>query len=116
MQEHSAVAGYWHNPFDEEEYKKFNVFLPDINNENEVKVEYKERFSQLNLLVLVIFKKDTFIVPYQSGAFGYFKSGDEKGTILSMEETELYKQVYRYIVTIFSFVWNSRVKFICLAI
>lgn len=93
MQKHSSVVGHWHNPFDEQEYKKFNVFLPDINNENELKAEYKERFSKLNLLVLVAFKKDNMVIPYQSAAFGYYKPGDEEGTMLNMKETELYKRV-----------------------
>lgn len=91
MQKHSAQAGLWHDPLDEAGYKKMNAFLPVINNENEIKAEYKERFSKLNLLVLVVFKKDRFVVPRESTAFGYF--ADEKGSILQMEDTDLYKKV-----------------------
>ena len=33
VQEKFVQAEYWHDPLREDEYKKYNIFLADINNE-----------------------------------------------------------------------------------
>jgi len=60
MQNHLAPAAYWRDCFDEhyfEEYLKYSIYLPYINNEkaHDLSAQYKERFSALNRLELVKF-------------------------------------------------------------
>ena len=59
-------AEYWHNPLDEEEYKEKNIFLPDLNNENVVNEQYKQRLMSLKKFVMVRFNQDTMVQPMES--------------------------------------------------
>lgn len=36
IQESLVQAAYWHDPLKEDEYRKKNIFLADINNENTI--------------------------------------------------------------------------------
>jgi len=38
IQESLVQASYWHDPLKEDEYQKKNIFLADINNENNINV------------------------------------------------------------------------------
>jgi len=46
IQDFLVQAEYWHDPWDRDGYLKYNIFLPDINNEFEKKNEtYKKKFT-----------------------------------------------------------------------
>lgn len=91
IQDFLVQAEYWHDPLNEEEYKKKCVFLPDINQENTINPDYKARLSSLLNLVLVKFTKDTMVQPRESEWFGFYKPGqtEEKYTLF---ESDLYTQ------------------------
>lgn len=66
IQTNIVQAQYWHDPFNENEYKDYNLFLADINQEKEFKEEYKKNLLNLNRLVLVKFEDDEMVIPNES--------------------------------------------------
>ena len=88
-----AAGSYYHDPYDEERYKKGSSFLALINNENTINEQYKRNLMSLKKLVLVKLYNDEIIVPNDSAWFGFFGK-DVNGTaiIVSLEDSELYKQ------------------------
>jgi len=91
VQDYLVQATYWHDPLNEDEYKKYSSFLADINNENEIKEEYKSNLLSLKRLVLVQFMNDTIVQPKESQWFGFYKPGQDK-ELQTMEETTLYTE------------------------
>jgi len=79
VQEHSTQCGYWQDPFNEEEYLAKNVFLPDINNNLDVKNEtYKQNLMSLENFVMVMFDNDTLVQPKESEWFAWYIPGQAK--------------------------------------
>ncbi|XP_044481334.1 palmitoyl-protein thioesterase 1-like isoform X3 [Mangifera indica] len=91
VQEHLAPSGYLKIPTDISEYLKGCGFLPKLNNElaDERNSTYKERFSSLENLVLIMFEQDKVLIPKETSWFGYYPDGSFD-TILSAQETPLY--------------------------
>lgn len=91
VQEHLAPAGYVKIPTDLKAYAKGCRFLPRLNNELEESqnATYKERFSSLNRLILIMFENDKVLIPPATAWFGYYEANSLK-TVLSAKETDLY--------------------------
>ena len=90
VQNDFGPAGYFRDPNDMEKYLKKSVFLPMLNNEknHEDYNRNKERFVNLNAIMLVEFTNDTMIHPKETAIFG---SDDGKGNLINMEDQEVYK-------------------------
>jgi len=72
FQSHFAPDGYFkYNSKQHDDYLKMSSFLPRINNEiNHFKSEeYKQKFSSLNRLGLVMFMLDEMVIPKESEWF-----------------------------------------------
>lgn len=91
IQETLVQAGYWHNPLQEDEYKHYNLFLADINNELKINETYKSNIKNLMSIVLVKFDNDTMVQPIESEWFGFYKPGQNK-EIESLQESSLYQE------------------------
>lgn len=66
-------AQYFKDPYQIDDYYKFNKFLPDINNELEKKNEtYKANMLRLNSFVMYMFENDTVVIPRESSVRQYF--------------------------------------------
>ncbi|KAL8153105.1 hypothetical protein V2J09_010865 [Rumex salicifolius] len=93
VQKHLAPSNYIKIPTDLKNYLKECKYLPLLNNEIEERrnATYKERFSSLQKLVLVMFENDTVLVPKETSWFGYYENGSMT-TILSYNKTELYTE------------------------
>ncbi|EOA24351.1 hypothetical protein CARUB_v10017590mg [Capsella rubella] len=92
LQEHLAPSGFLKIPTDIAGYMEGCRFLPKLNNEYSVKNStYKERFSSLENLVLIMFEHDTILIPKETSWFGYYPDGSFK-TILPPQETKLYTE------------------------
>jgi len=92
IQESLVQAQYWHDPLDEETYRRKSVFLADINNSrpdfrNET---YKENLLKLRNLVLIKFEGDTVVDPRDTEWFSFYHPG-QGTTIQAYNETELYR-------------------------
>ncbi|CAN1748352.1 Palmitoyl-protein thioesterase 1 [Linum perenne] len=91
LQEHLAPSGYLKLPNAIPSYMEKCKFLPRLNNElpDERNSTYKERFSSLENLVLIMFNDDNVIIPRETSWFGYYPDGEFE-PILSPQETKLY--------------------------
>ena len=94
VQNHLGPAGYFRNPQAMNTYLKDSVFLPYVNNEEgdaTVESTQKQRFSDLNGLLLMMFNEDTVVYPKESE---WFQSYDENMNLLPVEETDFYQNDY----------------------
>jgi len=91
VQAHLAPSGYLKIPTDMEDYLKGCRFLPKLNNEipSERNSTYKERFSSLENLVLIMVgstRPDTFLVCIISlYEPNYYWNEQKKGVSVSLE-------------------------------
>ncbi|KAJ9173343.1 hypothetical protein P3X46_016493 [Hevea brasiliensis] len=93
VQDHLAPAGYLKFPNDIPHYLEKCKFLPKLNNElpEERNSIYKERFTSLQNLVLIMFENDNVLIPKETSWFGYYPYGSFK-TVLPAEQTKLYSE------------------------
>ncbi|XP_062073223.1 uncharacterized protein LOC133777563 [Humulus lupulus] len=91
VQEHLAPSGYLKIPTDIDTYLKGCHFLPKLNNEiiDGRNSTYKERFSSIVNLVLIMFEHDTVVVPKETSWFGFYPDGTFD-SVLTPQETKLY--------------------------
>ncbi|WRX17118.1 Palmitoyl protein thioesterase - like 2 [Theobroma cacao] len=68
-------------------------FLPKLNNElpGERNSTYKERFTRLQNLVLIMFEQDNVLIPRETSWFGYYPNGAFK-PVIHPQETKLYTE------------------------
>ncbi|KAF7056128.1 hypothetical protein CFC21_063566 [Triticum aestivum] len=93
VQAHLAPSGYIKIPTDIDDYLKGCRFLPKLNNEipGERNAAYKERFSSLKNLVLIMFENDTVLIPRETSWFGYYPDG-AFDPVLPPQQTKLYQE------------------------
>ncbi|KAI8973197.1 palmitoyl protein thioesterase [Mycotypha africana] len=63
IQNRVIQAQYYRDPNNEQAYLNRNIFLPDINNENDRNETYKENLSALDKFVMIRFDQDVMIKP-----------------------------------------------------
>ncbi|XP_057462067.1 uncharacterized protein LOC130752335 isoform X1 [Actinidia eriantha] len=93
IQTHLAPSGYLKLPNNIPAYLEKCRFLPKLNNElpDERNSTYKERFSSLQNLVLIMFEHDTVLIPKETSWFGYYPDGNFD-PILPPQQTRLYSE------------------------
>ncbi|XP_057513927.1 uncharacterized protein LOC130795734 isoform X2 [Actinidia eriantha] len=91
IQDHLAPSGYLKLPNNIPAYLEKCRFLPKLNNElpEERNATYKERFSSLQNLVLIMFEQDTILIPKETAWFGYYPDGAFE-PVLPPQQTNLY--------------------------
>lgn len=90
LSEPSAV-GYWVPINRKASFVMFNKFLADINNERPIKnMKYRENMISLNKYVIMMALNDTTVIPKESTHHGFWE-WNNKGTLITMEETDGYK-------------------------
>uniref|UniRef100_K4CNI5 Palmitoyl-protein thioesterase 1 n=1 Tax=Solanum lycopersicum TaxID=4081 RepID=K4CNI5_SOLLC len=91
VQTHYAPSGYIKLPNDIAGYLRGCRYLPKLNNEipNATNPIYKERFTSLQNLVLIMFEHDGVITPKESSWFGFYQDGTNS-QILPPQQTNLY--------------------------
>ncbi|KAG2238977.1 hypothetical protein Bca4012_023759 [Brassica carinata] len=92
-QDHIAPCGYIKLATEISEYMEHCKFLPKLNNErpNERNSTYKERFTSLQNLVLVMFEGDKIVVPKETCLFGFYPDGATT-PLLPPQQTKLYTE------------------------
>ena len=89
FQKNMGPSGYFRVSNHLDKFNKSKSVLLDVNNQGETFDENaKIRFSQLDILVLIQYKRDTMITPGESS---YFNELDEKHNLVDMKDTEIYK-------------------------
>ncbi|KAK9274992.1 hypothetical protein L1049_022249 [Liquidambar formosana] len=93
IQAHLAPSGYLKFPNDISAYLEKCRFLPKLNNElpDERNSTYKERFTSLQNLVLIMFEHDTVLIPKETSWFGYYPDGAFK-PVMPPQQTNLYNE------------------------
>uniref|UniRef100_A0A7N1A7Z3 Palmitoyl-protein thioesterase 1 n=1 Tax=Kalanchoe fedtschenkoi TaxID=63787 RepID=A0A7N1A7Z3_KALFE len=93
VQDHLAPSGYLKLPNDIPNYLEKCSYLPKLNNEIPEKrnATYKERFTSLQNLVLIMFEQDSVLIPRETSWFGYYPDGAFK-PVLPPQETKLYTE------------------------
>lgn len=92
MQDSLVQAEYWHDPIQEAKYRDKSIFLADINNENVVRVSYRENLLKLNNLVLVKFEEDMMVEPRESAWFEFYMPG-QAVAVTPLNESRIYQEV-----------------------
>ncbi|KAL0542089.1 hypothetical protein IC582_022178 [Cucumis melo] len=113
VQNSLAPSGFIKLPNDIPDYLEHCKFLPKLNNErpDARNSTYKERFSSLKNLVLIMFEDDTVLVPKETSWFGYYPDGEFE-PILPPQQTKLYIEDW---IGLRSLDEGGRVKFIKVA-
>lgn len=89
IQKFVTPAQYWHDPLDEDLYKRSSVFLADINNEMTINEAYKTNLQKLENFVMVKFNQDTVVQPIATEWFGFYNEKDLSSTY-TLQESLLY--------------------------
>ncbi|CAB1351188.1 unnamed protein product [Coregonus sp. 'balchen'] len=89
VQKHLVQAQYWHDPLNDELYKKHSLFLADINQERVVNETYKKNLQLLDKFVMVKFLQDSIVDPVDTEWFGFLKTGQAKETETLQESDRL---------------------------
>ncbi|KAG8374682.1 hypothetical protein BUALT_Bualt10G0021300 [Buddleja alternifolia] len=113
IQTHLAPSGYLKLPNNIAGYLSKCRFLPKLNNElpGERNATYKERFTSLQNLVLIMFEHDTVIIPKETAWFGYYPDG-AFSPVLPAQQTQLYSEDWIGLKTLDD---AGRVKYISVA-
>jgi palmitoyl-protein thioesterase len=90
VQNHLVQAEYWHDPLNEEQYLKYCIFLPDVNNALPQKNStYKRNLMSLNNFTMVKFTEDGMVQPTESEWFGFYTPGQDQ-KVTPLRESPLY--------------------------
>ncbi|KAM3962719.1 palmitoyl-protein thioesterase 2 [Aphomia sociella] len=89
--QHTSVGNYWNDPYHQQLYESYSVFLPYINNRviSSESENFKSNLLRLKKLVLIGGPDDQVITPWQSSQFGYY-FGNE--TVIEMKDQIIYKE------------------------
>lgn len=90
FQKHFAVANYWRNPNNLNDYYNKCIYLPIINNEVNHSYSQQQMTNMLSLtnFVMIWSPFDYVLNPPESGKFSFF---DEDLKVIPLEETSLYE-------------------------
>ncbi|KAL3275106.1 hypothetical protein HHI36_019877 [Cryptolaemus montrouzieri] len=91
VQNNLVQATYWHDPLNEDMYKKYSTFLSDINNELSINDTYRERLINLDKFAMVKFLNDTVVQPVESEWFGFYEPGQAK-IVMDLRSSAIYEQ------------------------
>ncbi|KAJ9053327.1 hypothetical protein DSO57_1025224 [Entomophthora muscae] len=92
IRDHVIQAQYIRDQMNYDTYLKYNIFLPDINNEKTIKNQtYKKNLSQLDFFAMIRFEQDHTLVPRNSSWFGSFEIGSQNKEII-LEDQDIYKE------------------------
>ncbi|KAJ7944713.1 palmitoyl-protein thioesterase 1-like [Quillaja saponaria] len=113
IQDHLAPSGYLKLPNAIPDYLEHCKFLPKLNNElpDKRNSTYKERFSNLENLVLIMFQHDNVLIPKETAWFGYYPDGSFT-PVLPPQKTKLYTEDWIGLRTLDE---AGRVKYISVA-
>ncbi|XP_020207029.1 palmitoyl-protein thioesterase 1 isoform X2 [Cajanus cajan] len=90
-QQNLAPSGYVKIPIDIAGYTEGCRFLPKLNNEiaNKRNSTYRQRFTNLQNLILIMFEEDKVLIPKETAWFGYYPNG-ALHPVIPVQQTELY--------------------------
>jgi len=82
FQSHISFAAYWKDPLHYDNYLKYSIYLPDINNELPQKnATYKANILKLNQMMLIYSTTDNIVIPSQSPWFYFYSEGSDSNVV-----------------------------------
>lgn len=89
--QHTSVGNYWNDPYHQQLYETYSVFLPYLNNhlQSAESQNFKNNLLKLKRLVLIGGPDDQVITPWQSSQFGYYHGNE---TVVEMKDQAIYKE------------------------
>ncbi len=83
-----SIANYWNDPYHQALYKKYSVFLAQLNNDssNPHSAAFKKSFTRIKNLVLIGGPDDGVITPWQSSQFGSFTENSLNVTLMRQQK------------------------------
>jgi palmitoyl-protein thioesterase len=107
VQSHVGPAGYFKTNGNYDAFLKYSTFLADLNNEKAEKNEtYKQRFLELEKLLLIKFSEDTMINPKETAHFSFY---DKEGKVQKLEESLFYQEDFIGVKQLIS---QNKIKFL----
>lgn len=91
VQNHLVQAQYWHDPLNEEKYRKHSKFIADVNQEVTLNPTYKQNLMRVSNITFIMFNRDTMVIPKESEWFGFYKPGQAK-ELMTLQESDIWKQ------------------------
>ena len=88
VQEVVGPAGYYRDSFNLKQYQTGSTFLAALNNERDFDQKSKDRFMNIEKLILIKFNQDTMIIPKETAWFQAYKPGTTD--VIPMDQTDLY--------------------------
>ncbi len=88
IQNNVGPAGYFRTNKDIDNYYKRSTLLAPLNNESSKDDSRRERLISIKKMHLVMFTKDTMIIPKETAWFGYW---NEKGELKKITDSDIYK-------------------------
>ena len=88
IQKSVGPAGYFRTNKKIEKYIEKSTVLAPLNNESQKSSNKKTRFLLLEKIQLIMFSKDTMIIPKETAWFGYY---DENNNTQAVYNSDLYK-------------------------
>lgn len=89
--QHTSVGNYWNDPYHQQLYYNYSVFLPYVNNyvKSNKTADFKQGLLNLEKVVLIGGPDDNVITPWQSSQFGYY---DANETVVELKSRDIYEQ------------------------
>lgn len=107
VQSHVGPAGYFKTNKNYDNFLKYSTFLADLNNEKTDKnVSYKQRFLNLEKVLLIKFSEDTMIIPKETAHFSFY---DQEGKVQKLEESQFYQEDF---IGVKQLMLESKVEFL----
>jgi len=89
VQDVIGPVGYFHRPDLESAYRASGIVLADLNNAGPTKnPEYVKRIANLEKIVLVMFSKDTMVLPKETAHWGFWKDYARK-EVVDLEDQDV---------------------------
>lgn len=91
-----SVGNYWNDPFEQEQFRERNHFLPQLNvlpgalANASLAAWYRANFERLTQLVLIGGPQDGVITPWQASQFGFF-AANSSSTVVPMQSQEVFQ-------------------------
>lgn len=110
MQEDFVQAEYWHDPLDEDTYRKKSIFLADINNALTINELYRTNLKRLKNFVMVRFNNDTMVNPVESEWFGFYTPGQATDITPLIKSSLFDKNLVRILLCFLPFLYKISKK------
>lgn len=86
----TSYSNYYRGRYTPEQFKEYNDWLQDLNNERKYNQKYYDKYTGLDKIIFIKSLQDIVVIPQESSFFQFY---DDKGEqIVSMEQDQFYQK------------------------